>query len=117
MHRFQKTGVKSDSDKDFTRSTRYEDQELIKCDNEKQKLDHLSYNIEIEIELSSANIMKMERLQERYFYDGMLANVANAVGYYMRYQEAYERLGRLIEARYAPFHPVTNSGTMDANRG
>lgn len=93
-------------------STHFVDQDSIACKNEKHRLDVLSNNLDTEIELASASIQKLERLQERYYQDGLQARIADLMGYYIRYVNAYERTSRLIEARYLPFRPVLKNGTQ-----
>lgn len=105
-----------DSKRDLHLSTYYEDQLLIEDGTKESRLDELSGNLDIEISLASDNILKLERLQERYLQDSDQSRLANNMGYYIRYWNAYERVTTLIEARYAPFRPVLNNGKQNVGQ-
>lgn len=109
MGKFRSDGTSVDANKDINLSTRYDDRELIKG-TENQKLDELSDHLEAEVTLSSNDILKMERLQERYYSDGLSAKADKCIGYWMRYVKAYEHLNILISSFYLPFIPVTSRG-------
>ena len=105
MSLFINYGDNPTPDKDIRYSTRYEDQELIKEGSYELKLDLLSRNLNNEISLCAGNVLKLERLQDRYVEDGVLARAQDEMGYFQRYVFAYERIKVLVEAHYLPYQP------------
>jgi hypothetical protein len=117
MHRFRNTDgtTKVPSSRNLNYSTRYDDKDLISGKTERRKLDWLTAKLAEEIEQSSNDINKMERLQQRYLEDGLSAQADHALAYQMRYLRAYETLGILIDAFYLPYRPVSDEGKQNVN--
>jgi hypothetical protein len=80
-------------------STRYDDKELIPGTN-RQKLDFLSLKIDSEVMDACDDILKLERLNDRYDSDGLEAKKDGDMAYYMRYLRACERINNIINAWY-----------------
>jgi hypothetical protein len=109
----KKNQNEKDAKRDLGLSTYYDDQLAWKNGNKESRLDALENNLDIEITLSSDNILKMEKLQERYFEDLERASKDDDMGCYIRFKNAYDRVTTLVEARYAPFRPVLDSGKQN----
>jgi hypothetical protein len=113
MHRFQISRTTVDSKKEMHYSSRYDDRELIKGEDEKAKLDWLTRKIQSEIAFCGGDIVKLERLQERYHSDGRQAKADDNMPYYLRYAQSYELLKLRIEALYLKYKPVTDDGRFN----
>lgn len=81
-------------------STRYDDRNLIPGKTRNSRLDWLEQKLHNEIMLCSESIMKLERLAERYWVDGLAAASEQNFAYRFRYIQAYEHIQILLENGY-----------------
>lgn len=100
MNHFTPSGLKVNHDRDMDYSTRYDDRELTTKKNLTAQLDWLEQKLHNEIMLCSHDVLKLERLEERYWSDGLAAAAHKDFPYRMRYIEAHEHVTLLIHSHY-----------------
>jgi hypothetical protein len=101
--------------RDLGLSTDYDDQKHHKCGTRESRLDALTNNLDIEITLAGGNIIKMEKLEERYYIHCFQSIEDDDMGFHMRYLNAHDRIKTLVASFYAPFRPVLNDGSQNAS--
>jgi hypothetical protein len=117
VERFRKSKTKAqDPVHDLDYSSRYDDFNYNPELSNEEKLDWLGDKLKNEVTLCSHDIVKLERLEERYRSDATAAQEDKNMGCYIRYNTALTRIKVILENLYRSLKPVRKDGTQNEQR-